>query len=498
MREMEVPGSSYRDPTWYLVFERWRALRDRRAGCQGKSVMALFDGITSEIAAKFGLGPAAAPLVTEVVTVVAGGPGGLGGFVDRVHASGLGPHVSAWLNGTPGHELSKSGLEQLLGGAAIAGMARRVGLSIDTLSSVVSQILPRILRLLAPGGVPAPEAATAVAGLIGTTGPLLAEPITARPAYAGPQKAPPMYLSAVPDANPFKVSLPIAGMIAVLALFVATAWPYRPPVGPPTQAPTAASRLWISNDNGTAVVSGSVPDGATRYRIADSLRNIFGADKTKANIVVDPTVGPAPWLNTVAGAFPKLKTNGVSALFDGDTISLGGLASDADRDSLIAALRGLFGAGVSFGTLTDRVGDLVAGSTRQAAAALASLGAGFTAAELANALNQAIINFDTASANLPPGAVSLLTSAAAKLKTLPAGTVIEIAGFTDATGDAAANLALSQQRADAVRAQLVTSGVPAAMLVAKGYGSADPVASNETPVGRFRNRRIEYRVVAPG
>jgi outer membrane protein OmpA-like peptidoglycan-associated protein len=76
-------------------------------------------------------------------------------------------------------------------------------------------------------------------------------------------------------------------------------------------------------------------------------------------------------------------------------------------------------------------------------------------------------------------------------------TVIEIAGYTDKTGDAAANLMLSQQRADALRNMLIQAGVNPSVLLAKGYGSANPAASNDNEEGRFRNRRIEYRVIKP-
>ena len=80
------------------------------------------------------------------------------------------------------------------------------------------------------------------------------------------------------------------------------------------------------------------------------------------------------------------------------------------------------------------------------------------------------------------------------MKKLPASYVFEIAGYTDNTGDAAANLVLSQKRAEAIRDVLVKAGVPADMLVAKGYGGADPIASNDDPQGRRRNRRIEYHI----
>jgi outer membrane protein OmpA-like peptidoglycan-associated protein len=88
-----------------------------------------------------------------------------------------------------------------------------------------------------------------------------------------------------------------------------------------------------------------------------------------------------------------------------------------------------------------------------------------------------------------------LQSAAAQIKELKPGTVLEIAGYTDNTGDAAANVALSQQRADAVRNVLIHAGVDPSMLVAKGYGSANPIGSNDLLEGRFRNRRIEYRIL---
>ena len=72
--------------------------------------------------------------------------------------------------------------------------------------------------------------------------------------------------------------------------------------------------------------------------------------------------------------------------------------------------------------------------------------------------------------------------------------MIEVSGHTDNTGDPEINRTLSQRRAEAVRAALVAGGAPADQLVAKGYGSGQPVADNATEDGRFRNRRIEYRV----
>ena len=68
-----------------------------------------------------------------------------------------------------------------------------------------------------------------------------------------------------------------------------------------------------------------------------------------------------------------------------------------------------------------------------------------------------------------------------------------MAGYTDATGSRQVNERLSLRRAEAVRAFLVSAGVPADRLTARGYGPADPVASNATPAGRELNRRVEFR-----
>jgi peptidoglycan-binding protein ArfA len=117
-------------------------------------------------------------------------------------------------------------------------------------------------------------------------------------------------------------------------------------------------------------------------------------------------------------------------------------------------------------------------------------------AELAvAALNDSVINFASDSAEVPASTMEFLRKAADDLKQLPTGHVVEIAGYTDNTGNEALNVVLSQRRADAVRDALIKFGAAPDMLVAKGYGTANPIASNDTPEGRKRNRRIEYHIV---
>ncbi len=73
---------------------------------------------------------------------------------------------------------------------------------------------------------------------------------------------------------------------------------------------------------------------------------------------------------------------------------------------------------------------------------------------------------------------------------------VELHGHTDSIGSDAYNLQLSQKRANAVRDYLVAKGISADRVTAKGMGEADPIASNETPEGRARNRRVELNVIS--
>lgn len=102
------------------------------------------------------------------------------------------------------------------------------------------------------------------------------------------------------------------------------------------------------------------------------------------------------------------------------------------------------------------------------------------------------VNFATNSARLTPGSAKTLDAAAETL--VKRGNVkTEIAGHTDDRGSPAHNLALSQQRAEAVMKYLVSKGVAPSNLSARGYGEDTPIASNANESGRAENRRVELR-----
>ncbi|WP_297488779.1 OmpA family protein [uncultured Cetobacterium sp.] len=73
-------------------------------------------------------------------------------------------------------------------------------------------------------------------------------------------------------------------------------------------------------------------------------------------------------------------------------------------------------------------------------------------------------------------------------------TKIQVSGYTDSTGNPNYNLNLSLERAQSVANYLAAEGVSTSRISSVGYGSKDPVASNETSEGRALNRRVEIKI----
>jgi len=106
----------------------------------------------------------------------------------------------------------------------------------------------------------------------------------------------------------------------------------------------------------------------------------------------------------------------------------------------------------------------------------------------------------------PAGQAELANNVVPKLRNLAANAKIVVYGYTDnlPVGPALQqqgipdNLTLSTRRAADVATFLISQGIPAANVSAKGFGDTRPVASNDTPEGRAKNRRIEITIQGPG
>jgi outer membrane protein OmpA-like peptidoglycan-associated protein len=104
--------------------------------------------------------------------------------------------------------------------------------------------------------------------------------------------------------------------------------------------------------------------------------------------------------------------------------------------------------------------------------------------------------FESGRADLKAGAVGNLSKLVVFLNKYPErGAAIE--GYTDSVGSDDYNQALSQRRADSVRSYLVREGIESGRLTATGMGKNDPVADNDSAIGRQQNRRVAVIISNP-
>jgi OOP family OmpA-OmpF porin len=100
------------------------------------------------------------------------------------------------------------------------------------------------------------------------------------------------------------------------------------------------------------------------------------------------------------------------------------------------------------------------------------------------------LEFDLGKATIRAKSYSTLNRVAALL--IQKNFSLKLAGHTDNTGSDALNMALSKDRAEAIRSYLVSQGANASRIEATGYGEEQPIASNKTAAGRQKNRRVEF------
>jgi len=112
---------------------------------------------------------------------------------------------------------------------------------------------------------------------------------------------------------------------------------------------------------------------------------------------------------------------------------------------------------------------------------------------LSELLDKGKIRFEPGRATIDPDSAGLLDRLIETALRCP-NARIEIAGHTDADGEDGFNIALSEKRAQAVADYMVKAGLPPDRFTATGYGSSQPVATNDTDEGKAQNRRIDFLV----
>lgn len=264
----------------------------------------------------------------------------------------------------------------------------------------------------------------------------------------------------------YKLKISRIHRVVVLALLLLLLWV---PGGRVQAADTPAP--------GKVVVSGTVPDEATRQAVLTRAREVFGVERVVDQIGVANLVAPPNWSKYVQSIIsPELKQVSRGQInINGNVIDLKGeVGNEAVRQQIV-------------GDMSTRLN-----STYTVNNGLRVGAAGQDQVDLA--LANRTIEFETGNATLAGSGRQVLDLLAPVLLRLP-GRNFEVTGHTDALGSRPQNIALSAARADAVKRYLMLKGVAADSIATAGVGPDRPLANNETSEGRSRNRRIELRVV---
>jgi len=227
---------------------------------------------------------------------------------------------------------------------------------------------------------------------------------------------------------------------------------------------------------GQVLAAGTVPDEATRAAVLARLRELYGEDRVVDQIAIGQVAMPANWNTYVQKLLsPDLKQISRGQLkIDGTTVSLRGeVANEAQRQKIASDVATNLNP-----TYTVNNGLRVSSSEQGI---------------LDSALANRTVEFESGKAALTPTGRAILDEMIAAMQKVK-GRKVEIIGHTDNVGLRATNQGLSQARAEAVKAYIASHGINGDLLTASGQGSDRPVASNETPEGRARNRRIEFRI----
>ncbi len=298
----------------------------------------------------------------------------------------------------------------------------------------------------------------------------------------------------------WKWLLPLAvvglGAVALKSCHKPEPLPTAPEATPaPATAPAAVndSLLSLAFSADKAYVDATVATEPEKAELLKHLEQSFGKDGYNANIKVDALTKPALWLAQARDLFTLTKLPGAELFIKGTDVRLSGTLADPKLgllDKLKALLTGMNISASAF----NADAAMMAANTKFADAIKALLASGTCdSGALVNALNLYVVNFASGSAAVPSVDVVALKSAAPAVAACAKdGSKFEIAGHTDNVGDAAANLHLSEERAQAMKTLFVSAGVPAENITIKGYGDTNPVGNNYTEEGRFTNRRISY------
>jgi OOP family OmpA-OmpF porin len=232
----------------------------------------------------------------------------------------------------------------------------------------------------------------------------------------------------------------------------------------------------------TLTLTGYVPDNNVHAAIAAAAGRKFFSEKVVDNLKA--SVGaPGGFASAVVPALGALSRLSTGTLEVSDREAK--LSGDALYDAAAAQIRS--GLGKDFPQGWQFKADI------SVKPATAPVDATVCQQLFSDLLAKGKIRFESGRATIDPDSTGLLDRLVETALRCPTAN-IEIAGHTDADGEDGFNRTLSERRAQAVSDYLVKAGLPANRFTAVGYGSSQPVASNDTDEGKAQNRRIDFVV----
>ncbi len=274
----------------------------------------------------------------------------------------------------------------------------------------------------------------------------------------------------------------------------------------PTQAQPAeltSAPFALTRDGNTITLTGSLANTRSKSELAAAVKaQWLGATLNDTTTVVDGAGTPdMSVIGNVLSAADSIPDFGLSV--DGSTITLMGTAPNLDVAAEVqnAAALSFPGAKLANNIQIPAPGGPVAPPVQAPSSAPAPTPApaptGGPCAKVQADVTELLrtpISFVTGGSQMTGESRRVLGQIADKIKGGCPNAAVTVVGYTDNEGSDTVNLKLSDTRAKAVAAALVSNGVLAAKVTARGAGSANPVADNSTEEGRAKNRRVEITV----
>ena len=247
--------------------------------------------------------------------------------------------------------------------------------------------------------------------------------------------------------------------------------------------------LYISAAKGKVTLNGVVASDAEVQALVSAAQTKYGADNVTNRLIVKDNIVPVEKIADLVTGF-GLNDGTLRLSLAGVVKVTGEVTSDEVKNTIGQNLINAMGE-------TYRIENLISVKVPEPEPVVVVEPepdkSEICQAKVLELMSSSKIFFESGKAQIKASSNLLLDGIAAILSECESAS-INVAGHTDSTGNEGFNIPLSQNRAQAVVDYLIAQGIQASRLSASGFGSAQPVADNNTKEGRATNRRIEFTV----